>query len=214
MALSIAQAFMDGVRATLLDPNGVYWTDAELVGYYNLFVTVAIGEKPDALTESVQFDLAAGVDQVLPAEGVQFLRAPANVNGPAITQVSPEAMQEADPDWYRAVPTALVRHVIPDERDPLRFRVWPPNDGTGSIWVSLAYAPDDAAATSDPFTLTEAYREPARNCVLAMAYAKNTDRGDPQKSAFYYNLLDQRIAQKIRAQMAAQARVGTPQTSE
>lgn len=214
MALSLADAFMTGVQSTLLDPNERYWTQTDLLGYYNLFVTVAIGEKPDALTQTATFSVAAGVDQILPADGVQFIRAPANVSGEGIIQVTPEAMQDADPSWYMQPQTSVVKHVIVDERDPLKFRVYPPNDGTGSIWVTYAYAPNDATAFTDNFTLTEAYREPARNAVLAMAYAKNTDRGDVQKSAYYYGLLDKRISQKIQAQQELQSKVGSTQTSE
>lgn len=214
MALSIADAFLTGVQSTLLDPAGNYWSESELIGYYNLFVTVAIGEKPDALTKVTAFALASGVEQVLPADGVQFIRAPANTTGEGVTQVSPTALQDADPYWYMQPPAKLVLHVMPDDRDPLHFRVYPPNDGTGSLQVTYAYAPNDATASTDSFTLTEAYREPARNAVLAMAYAKNTERGDIAKSNFYYNLLDKRIAQKIQAQAQLQAQVGTPRTSE
>lgn len=214
MALSLNDAFLTGVRATLLDPTGVYWSESELVGYYNLFVVIAIGENPTALTKSVPFSLAAGVDQVLPSDAVQFLRSPSNVNGPGISQVTGDAMQDADPYWYQQPPTSLVKHVVPDERDPLRFRVWPPNSGTGAIFVSYAYAPNDAVDGTSDFTLTEAYRAPARDAVLGMAYAKNTDRGDLQKSAFHFSRLDQGIASQLQATARTMARIATPNTSE
>lgn len=201
MALTLAQAFLTGVRTTLLDPNAMYWSDATLIGFYNLFVTVAIGVKPDALTKEVTFALSPGVIQTIPTtDGVMFLSAPANVTGQGITEVNGDDMAYADPNWYSQPPSPLVRHVIPDPRDPLKFRVWPPNDGTGNILLDYSYAPPDAVLSTDTFLLTEAYREPARNAVLAMAYAISTDRQDLNKSQYYYSLLDARLDMKTRAQ--------------
>lgn len=214
MALSLNEAFLDGVRQALLDPTGVYWSESELVGYYNLFVTIAIGENPTALTKSIQFELLPGVDQVLPGDGVQFLRAPSNILGRGITQVTADSMQDADPNWYAQPPTSLVAHVIPDERDPLRFRVYPPNDGTGIIFVSYAYAPNDAVTGDDPFSLPEAYRPSARDAVLGMAMVKNTDRGDLQKASYFFSRLDRGIAEQLQATMRNMPRIATPNTAE
>lgn len=217
MAISIAQAFLNSVRSTLLDPNGQYWTDSELISYYNVFVTTAISEYPTLLTKTVPFALAAGVEQKLPADGVMFLRAPANVTGEGIIETTAEAMQDADPTWYKRPPAPIVKHVMPDRNDPLVFRVWPPNDGTGQIYVNYSYAPNDAVLPTDNFTLTEAYRDSARNAVLAMAYAKSTDRQDLPKSQYYYALLDKRIQQGMESQLRFMSKGGiqsTPKTSE
>lgn len=214
MALTIAQAVMNEVQAILLDPNGKYWTSTYLVNAYNIVVTAIIGENPNALTKVVDFTLAAGVDQRCPSDATQFLRMPANVNGPNIRQVTAESLSEDDDDWYSKPPSPIVRHVIPDALDPLLFRVDPPNDGTGQTKLHYAFAPPDATALSDTFGLTEAYRIDVRNGVLGMAYALNTDRQDLPKSQFYLGQLDKNVATKIRAQDALAARVGTPQTTE
>lgn len=213
MALSISEAYMDSVQATLLDPTGKYWNQTMLVGFHNILVTSIIADKPDALTKIIQFTPAAGIEQILPTDAVQFLRAPSNVNGPAIGQVTPEAMYDADPTWYEAVPNKYAYHVIPDT-DPLRFRLWPPNDGTGNIWVAYAYAPDDAVSLADPFPLTEGYRMTFRNGALAMAYSINTDRQDLQKAQFYFNLMGVNVSTKIKAQIDLATKVGTMKTSE
>jgi hypothetical protein len=214
MALTVAQAVMNEVQAILLDPTGVYWPASYLIDAYNIVVTAIIGENPNALTKLMDFVPAAGVDQVLPPDAVQFLLAPSNTAGPAIRQVTAEALQEDDPNWYASPPTTLVRHVIPDKFDPLRFRIHPPNNGSGSIRVQYAAAPDDITSLSDPFTLTEGYRMDVRSGMLGMAYALNTDRQDLPKSQYYFEQMSRTVASKIQAQQALTDRVGTPQTSE
>jgi len=221
MTISVMDAVITPCRNILLDAivppatDGRYWKNAELLQYYNMFVTVAIGENPNAMTQQIQFQCAQGVEQVLDSSAVQFLKAPANVvSGRGITEVTAEAMQDGDPDWYSAPQTTDVVHVIPDPRDLRRFRVWPPNNGAGLIFLNEAYAPDDVTDPSQPFSLTEAYRNPAIACVLGMAFAKNTDRGDIQKSQYWFGMMDQRIAIKVKAEMQAQDMTGSKVTSE
>lgn len=218
MAISLTDAFMAEVRATLQDPApGSYWPDPELVGYYNVFVTAVISEHPDALTKTVQFPLAAGVDQVLPDDAVQLLRIPSNVpyaglKRPGIIQVTAEALQDAAPDWYGKPPTQYVRHVIPDKHDPLRFQVDPPNDGNGIVFLSYSFAPPEATAVTDDFGLTEAYRKAAYHAVVAQALAKGNK--DFERSKYHFAQFDQAVGIKIQAQAATQAKVGTDQTTE
>ena len=214
MALTVAQAFMNEVQTILLDPTGSYWTTQYLINAYNIIVTAIIKDNPNALTKIVPFTCAAGVDQICPADAVQFLRAPANVNGPTIRQVQSEALQEDDNEWYATPQTAIVEHIVPDEFDPLRFRVYPGNNGSGSINLQYAYAPSDITSLSDTFLLTEAYRIDCRNGVLGMAYGLNTDRQDLTKMQYYTGLLPAGVQAAVQAQNALAARVGTTQTSE
>jgi|SRR5882757_6369226 len=205
---------MGEVQIILLDPVGVYWTVPYLIAAYNIIITAIIKDNPNALTKIIPFTCAQGVDQICPADAVQFLRAPANVNGTTIRQVQSEALQEDDNEWYATPQTAIVEHIVPDEFDPLRFRVYPGNNGTGIINLQYAYAPADITSLSDPFLLTEAYRIDCRNGVLGMAYALNTDRQDMSKAQYYMGLLPAGVQAAVQAQNALSARVGTPQTSE
>lgn len=212
MAISIANAFMNSVRYELND-NGAtkQWSDTELLGYYNLFRTAVLSEYPNALTKPATFNCAAGVDQVLAADGVTYIRVPSNASGEGISQVSAEAMYDADPNWYGAPPTKIVEHVIPDPKDTLRFRVYPPNDGTGVLNISYGYDVTDATAVTDNFGLTEAYRMAAFHCVLACALFKNTPRQDIAKSQMHFGLFDQKIAARVQAEVVTKTVAGAPQ---
>lgn len=204
MAITIAAAFMNAVRTALNDTAAVqYWPDSELLGYYNLFRTAVLSEYPNALTKTVAQSLVAGVEQTIPpGDGVTFLRIPANVTGEGISNVSAEAMFDADPDWYAAPPTSVVEHIIPNPSDPLRYRVYPPNDGTGQAWTDYGFDVADATAVTQPFGLTEAYRMAAFHCVMALALLKNTPRGDRTKAAFHFQQFDAKVSQRIQAEVA------------
>ena len=56
-------------RATLLDPNGVYWPDGELYDYLSAAQTAVVNLKPDAYAQTVFVSLVPGVLQAIPAEG-------------------------------------------------------------------------------------------------------------------------------------------------
>lgn len=224
MALSVANAVMNEVQTILLDPNGNYWTVPYLISAYNIVVTAIIGENPTALTKVIpNFALVTGVDQTIPSDqqpygsltdGVMFLRAPANTNGKVIRQVAADVIQEDDPDWYSAAPSQSVQNVILDDFDPLRFRVYPPNDGTGQINLQYAFAPLDITSLTQDFTLTEAYRVDVRNGLLGMAYALNTDRQDLPKAQFYLSQMDKNVASKIQVLANTAQKIKTTTSSE
>ncbi len=205
---------MNEVRAILLDPDGVYWPDSYLVSAYNIIVASIVGENPTALTKVVEFDCAEGVNQVLPDDAIQFLRCPSNVTGQSIRQVSAEALQEDDDNWYGAPKTSQVLHAITDEYDPLRFRVYPPNDGTGAVFLQYAYTPADVTSLTEAFVLSGGYRMMIRNGTLGMAYALNTERQDLPKSQAYLALLDKAVLARIQSSGALLARSGAPTTTE
>jgi hypothetical protein len=214
MTLTVAQAVANEVQSTLLDPNARYWTTTDLCNYYNIIVTAIIGDNPKVLTKVISFVCVAGVDQICPSDATMFLRAPANTNGRTIRQVTAEALQEDDPDWYNTIPSKSILHIIPDDFDFLRFRTYPPSDGTASIQLQYAYAPDDITSLTEDFLLPESYRSEVRNGMLAMAYAKETDRQDITKVQMYFGFMKNTVADKIKTQIQLAPRQGTPQTTE
>lgn len=207
MAISISSAVLNAVRTALNDTGTTkYWDDCELIRYYNLFVSAVLSEYPNALTKTIKFQPVAGVEQRLPCDGVTFIRCPANddcTGGNGIFEVSAEAMMDADPDWYSLPKSPVVQSVIPDPKDPLRFRLYPPNDGNGVVLLDYSYKPADATAVTDEFVLSAAYRMGAFHCILGCAWLKNTPRGDRTKSAFHFSQFDQKVALRVQGELGA-----------
>lgn len=222
MAISIQDAVLSVVQSELLDPSpGVYWPQAELIAYYNIGITAIIAANQESLSKTIVFSLVAGVEQTLPADAVRFGKLMSNVpylglKRTGILEVSAEAMQDASPDWYSKAPTQYVRHCIPypAEVEPLRFRVDPPNNGNGSAYLMYYYAPPDATAVTDPFGLTEAYREAMQHYIMYCALMKNSSKQDPQRAASELSAFRTSIGLKEAADTKAAPALGTNRTSE
>lgn len=221
MAITIQDAVLTVVQSELLDPGGVYWTSPELVAYYNIGITAIIAANQEAITQTVVFELVAGVEQTLPADGVRFMKLTSNVpyaglKRSGIVETSAEAMLDAAPDWYSKVPTKYVRHCIPypAELEPLRFRVDPPNDGTGQAYLMYSYAPPDATSSTDNFGLTEAYREAMQHFIMYCALMKNSSKADPNRAASELSAFRACIGAKEQADTKAAPALGTTRTSE
>lgn len=224
MTISIQDAVLTAVRSILLDPlvsgDGTYWTNAELLSYYNIGITRIIAALQESLTKTVALDLVAGVEQTLPADGVRILKVMSNVpyaglKRAGIIEVSAEALQDAG-DWYGKPPTKYVRHVVMYDPDveALRYRVDPPNDGTGQVMGLYAYAPPEATAVTDDFGLTEAYRDPMKNYILGTAFEKQSSKMDLPRATFYMQAFNAGVGIKEQADQKTATRAGTAKTTE
>lgn len=226
MTISIQDAVLTAARSILLDPivspatDGVYWTNAEMLAYYNILITGIISALQESLTKTVVLDLVAGVEQTLPDDGVRVLKITANVpyaglKRAQIYETSAEALNDAG-DWYGKVPTRFVREVVfyDPEVEALRYRVNPPNDGTGQVYGTYAYAPAEATDPSDPFGLTEAYRLPMLNGIVGMALQKNSSKQDLPRAQWYMGQFNQGVGIKEQADQKTATKPGTNKTGE
>lgn len=224
MAISIQDAVLTAVRSILLDPlvsgDGTYWTNEELLSYYNIGITRIIAAMQESLTKTVVLNLVAGVEQTLPADGVRVLKIMSNVpyaglKRAGIYETSAEAVQDAG-DWYGKPPTKYVRQVVMYDPDveALRYRVDPPNDGTGQVIGLYAYAPPDATAVTDDFGLTEAYRDAMENYILGSAFQKNSSKMDLPRASFYMQAFNASVGIKEMADQKTATKPGSAKTTE
>lgn len=189
------------VRATLLDPNGVYWPDGELYDYLSAAQTAVVSLRPDAYAKTAFVTLAAGALQQVPAGGVQLLDVTRNANGTGIREIDREELAHAVPGWAAAANQApTILHFMPDARNPLSFHVYPPSDGTSNVELVYAAAPPRVAQATDSLSLPDVYETALHAYTCALAYAKNTDRGDTAK----YQSLMQQFVQLVAAKSQGQ----------
>lgn len=188
MGTLLASSLIADVRRILLDPSpGVQWDDAALLKMLNKGERAICEVKKEAYPVRATLTLAAGAQQALPAGGLVLMDLFENVasgrraRGPVDRQLQdsaslfyPNATQEADvQEWTK------------DDRDPRRFAVLPPNDGTGQIRALYGALPTAIASVGTAINLEDSYEGALIAFVLATAYAENTERQDLAKSGAY-----------------------------
>jgi len=170
--------------STLLDPAHVAWSAAELLDYLNAAQRAVVQLKADAYTKIAAIPLVAGVDQVLPSDGLSVINLYRNtVSKRVVKQVGFESMNSWATDWAAETPRADAYEWMADQRQPMRFQVYPPNDGTGSLTGVYGAMCPVLASSADNIGLPDSYEPALYNGILHFAYAKNSRRQDLQKSA-------------------------------
>ena len=129
-------------------------------------------------------------------------------NGQTIRLVDRDLMDEAARFWPAATPEATVQDWAADARDPTRFVVLPPNNGSGSVNALYGAIPTPIAATTDPINLADVYEDVLKSFVLAEAYAHNSKRQDLAKASYYDNQARTMLGIKSRSQVAVAPQVG------
>lgn len=184
---TLASAIITSVRVTLVDPSpGVTWTDAMLLMLLNEGERNACVLRPDLLTTRGPISMVTGVHQSVPAGSTGLMRLDENEVGKTSTRLVDSALLDvANRSWPAATPESAVQEYCVDAKDRKRFRVLPPNDGTGSVVGLYGISPTPIPAVTSPINLDDAQDLMLKHFVLAEAYAADTKRKDMQRAAFY-----------------------------
>ena len=206
----LASVIVNACRVTLIDAAAATWSDAELLGYLNEAERAVVFLKPDAYTVRDYIPMVAGTNQAIPTGGVAVLDLSQNeVSKRRVTLVDKELLDEANRFWQAATEETDVQHWCADPRDPTRFDITPPNDGTGSVLCLYGAVPTAIAATSNAINLNDSYQYALECFTLSRAYAKNSRKQDLAKSAAYMNEFRQSLGIKATAQIAVAPKVSS-----
>jgi hypothetical protein len=174
----------NGVREQLLDTAKVTWSDATLLEALAQAQRTLCFWKPDAYTIRAFVPLVQGTNQDLPADGIALFDIGQNqYTGMRITLVDDELLDETQRFWPVTNVQRDVEHYSADPRNPRRFNVAPPNDGTGEVLIHYGAVPPNLANLSDTIALVDTYEYVLKCLTLADAYRKNTKKQDLTKSA-------------------------------
>lgn len=166
---------------TLLDPQRVAWTTAELLDYLNAAQRAVCLIRPDAYVKIQTAALVPGVVQSLPADGQAVLRVLYNANGASVAQAGIDAMLRVQ-NWAMQTPSVTVREWASDSRMPKTFFVSPPAAAGASVVMMYAAIPPAITGEASLISLSDAYETPLWAYVCGLAYAKNSRRQDVAKS--------------------------------
>lgn len=207
MALTVSD-ITTTARSTLLDAAAVAWSDADLVRYVNEALRATTTVKPDFYPKRQNIEMAAGSLQELPADGVSLIDVFENAySGTPVTLVDKELLDECNRFLTPADRERDVQHYTADPRDPRRFVVTPPNDGTGEVRATFGATHPEVSSTSDDLLIEDQYQPLLVDYVLHRAYAKNSKRQDLTKSGYHKQQWAQAVGLNSRAQAAIAPKV-------
>ena len=187
MGTLLVSALIVNYRRILLDPSpGVTWFDPALLAMVNQAERAICAVKPEAYTIKGSIPMVAGTHQTIPAQGTAILDIYENAVGKRrVSQVNRALLDASNRFWPDATTEVPVQHWTADPRDPTRFEVTPPNDGTGAVIALYGTTPTPIAGVGNAINLPDIYEMPIQAFVLAKAYAENTVRQDLTKSGYY-----------------------------
>jgi hypothetical protein len=181
----------------LQDVTGVRWDEPELLDWFNDARRELAIVKPAEFAVRLPVTLVVGTLQSLPAEAFQLLRVDCNLlsvtprsPGRALTVVDRRVMNTMHPRWQEDEAFAFeaqAKHYVYDDAEPTTFHVFPGNNGTGAVEVSVAVLPDDATLTTAPIGVRDIFANALLDYVLYRAFAKDADYpGNAERSGGHY----------------------------
>lgn len=207
MAFTVGDV-VSSARHTLLDALGTAWTDSELIEYVNEALEATSAVKPDMHVVRGNIEMVEGALQQLPEGGVSLIDVFENAySGGLVTLVDKSLLEECNRFLTPADRDREVEHFTADPRDPTRFAVTPPNDGTGE--VRAVYGAVHPAVTDlvDALDANNVYKPALIDYVLHRAYAKNSKRQDLTKSDYHKKQWGQALGLKSQSQAAIAPKV-------
>lgn len=202
-----AATILDSVSVTLLDTAQRTWRADEKLGYLNEALRATAFAKPDFYVVQFEFTPAAGEQQSLPADGVAVIDVPRNTGGRVVTQVDKGLLDESNRFWPAATQQAVVEHFTLDPRNPRRFVLFPPNDGTGLLDLIYGAVPPQVMYPEEEIDVAASYETPLIQFVLSKCWAKNSKRGDLSKATACMQSWGSLLGVKSQAQVAVAPKV-------
>jgi hypothetical protein len=152
-------------------------------------------------------ELPDGTNPDLP-RGIAVLDIDDNENsGRVCVLVEKELLDAENRFWPQATRMPDADCWAADPRDPRRFDVSPPNDGSGSLAVLYGAVPPRLADGTETLALGDQYKLAGVTFLLFRAYAKNSKRQDLGKSQGYWSQYLNILGIKSTAQVAVAPKV-------
>lgn len=207
--MSIAvQDEIDKLRADLVDPDAVAWTDADLLECLNEAVRATCQVRTNAYPITEYIPLVAGTRQSIPAGGLAIFDVFENeVSKRRVTLVDLGLLDETYRFWPAGTTAVDVIHYCTDPRDPKEWRCYPPNSGAGSVYATYGAVPDPMTQ-SDAIPLSDEYEPALFARAMAAAYRRNTLRQDLGKTQGYMQQWATLVGLQAQSVIATAPRAG------
>lgn len=195
------------------DVAGTRWDEPEFLDWFNDGRRELAVIKPAEFAVRLPVTLEVGTLQKLPERAFQLLRVDCNLlsvsprkAGRALSIVERRVMNTMHPRWQEdeAFPfEQQARHYVYDDTEPTTFHVFPGNDGTGAVEVSVAVLPDDATKATETIGVRDIYANALLDYMLYRAFAKDADfSGNAERSGAHYAAFASAVGAKAATEAA------------
>jgi hypothetical protein len=206
-----AQAIITKVQAVLQD-SGTRWPTAELIGWINEAQLEIATLRPDAASERVTLQLAAGARQTLSATWTMLLDVIRNMGtsgtaaGAPIRQTNRRILDAVEPGWHTRTAATVIQHFMYDPRNPREFLVYPPSTGTTYVELLVGTVPTAVAVAGDTLDMRDEYENPLVDFVLYRCFSKDIDfAGNAERAVLHRRAFDNSLGLKAQADASNKA---------
>ncbi len=174
--------------------------------------------RPDAFAATQVFQLAPGIRQSLPTNGLRLLGNLRNMGQDGSTPgrivrgpIARALLDAVDPNWPVATAATVVEEYLYDEKTPKTFYVRPPVNATTPVQIeaSIAIAPAIISGIGDTLPCDDVYVPSLQEWMLYLAYAPDSEDTPnfvraARHASMFFNLLgvkargDLSISPKVR----------------
>jgi hypothetical protein len=203
MGTIVASTIIADVRTTLVDPDGVRWTDEELLGWLNDAQREIAILRPDAcmLIDAIQL-AANNTLQELPDTCQRLVKITRNMGsgttpGAPIRLVDHGELDRVLPTWHTATAAAAVKNYTYDPKSPRSFYVYPRPASAIYVEAHMQVAPEEIS-DSDPIQVDDVYKTAIHDYVVMRAKMKATDVADADYAEAQYQRFLNRLGLKLR----------------
>lgn len=165
---------------SLKDTGFVRWTESELLAYLDE-AQREVARNPGAYTKTVIQDLAEGSKQALPADTFLLVTVVRNWNDEGhptlpVRITTRSLLDSFAPAWHiQEKQSSVVENYVYDDRTPMVYFVYPPNDGTGHVELVYNAVPEKVSKFTDVLAVRDVFEAPLVMYVLYRAYSKDSD---------------------------------------
>jgi hypothetical protein len=204
MGTIVAGDIIENVRITLVDPDGVRWTDEELLGWLNDAQREIAILRPDSSVSVESIQLEANVTlQELPdhAQGLVKLTRNMGANGATpgipVRLVDHDELDRVKPTWHTSTAGAAVKNYTYDGKSPKVFYVYPRPSAAIYVEAHMRVVPEVVEET-DAISIDDIYVTAIHDYIVMRSKMKATDVADDAAAEAYYQRFLNRLGLKLR----------------
>lgn len=203
----LVSSLVEDASIVLNDEDNVRWTKPELIGWINDCAGAIINRRPAAFGIAANLTLVAGTKQELTAEMAQLLDLVRNIKaggapGRPIGLVDRKLLDDSDPDWHSAKPSATISNYTHDLRTPRTFYVYPPASAGQLVEALVASLPATVTEEDDEFNIGAEYKEAIVHYLCYRANTKDFEYANGAQAMAYFSAFQEALGTQTQTTQA------------